>query len=377
MTMIEVAAIEGRGKGVIASGGVKAGDIILRDSPLLLYSPNPNSSNSRLYCANCFKSIASIPSHSLLITCPSCAMGAVFCSTNCRSTALSTSHSPWVCNALLSISSHHHRHHSDDFIAQARFLVAAYNLSSHSPADFHLLLSLQGGTHSQPQGHEREQAVALHSLIASLNPPSSFPLASPGLTAALLAVDKFNAFGLMEPFDPASPHRNVRSYAIYPKASSFNHDCLPNACCFDMLDNPTGSGGNCDMIVRAIHDISQGREICISYFPVNWNYADRQRRLSEDYGFECGCDRCQVESKWKHQDHEDEDDSMEDDEDDDFPHAYFFLNFLCDTDNCWGTLAPLPPSEASQPNLMECNVCGRLCTKELDFKNDDEDMQDD
>ncbi|KAK9119782.1 hypothetical protein Scep_017875 [Stephania cephalantha] len=336
MTTIEVAAIEGRGKGVIASRGVKAGDIILRDSPLLLYSPNPNSSNSRLYCANCFKSIAPIPSHSLLITCPSCAMGAVFCSTNCRSTALSASHSPWVCNALLSISSHHHRHHSDDFIAQARFLVAAYNLSSHSPADFHLLLALQGGTHSQPQGHEREQAVALHSLIASLNPPSSFPLASPGLTAALLAVDKFNAFGLMEPFD---------------------------------LPPLTG--------MLAIHDISQGREICISYFPVNWNYADRQRRLSEDYGFECGCDRCQVESKWKHQDHDDEDDSMEDDEDDDFPHAYFFLNFLCDTDNCWGTLAPLPPSEASQPNLMECNVCGRLCTKELDFKNDDEDMQDD
>ncbi|KAK9117229.1 hypothetical protein Sjap_016176 [Stephania japonica] len=372
MATIEVAAIKGRGKGVIASRGVKAGEIILRDSPLLLYSPNRNSSNSRLYCANCFISIAPLPSHSL-ITCPSSLI-----------VAPSLSLPPILLGFVKPYSlshhhhHHHHHHHSDDFLAQARFLVAAYNLSSHSPADFRLLLSLQGGTHSQPQGHEREQVVALHSLIASLDPPPSFSLASPSLTAALLAVDKFNAFGLMEPFNPAPSHRNVRSYAIYPKASSFNHDCLPNACCFDKLDNPTSGGGsNCDMIVRAIHDISQGREICISYFPVNWNYADRQRRLREDYGFECGCDRCQVESKWKHQDHDDEDDSMEEDEDDDFPHAYFFLNFLCDTDNCWGTLAPLPPSEASPPNLMECNVCGRLCTKELDFKNDDEDMQDD
>ncbi|PQP99048.1 histone-lysine N-methyltransferase ASHR2 [Prunus yedoensis var. nudiflora] len=45
----------------------------------------------------------------------------------------------------------------------------------------------------------------------------------------------------------------------------------------------------------------------------------------------------------------------------DFPHAYFFLSFMCNRTNCWGTLAPLPPKDDGTPsNVMECNVCGNL-----------------
>uniref|UniRef100_A0A2P2R2T9 SET domain-containing protein n=1 Tax=Rhizophora mucronata TaxID=61149 RepID=A0A2P2R2T9_RHIMU len=141
-----------------------------------------------------------------------------------------------------------------------------------------------------------------------------------------------------------------------------------------------------------IHDVPQGREICLSYFPVNWDFATRQKRLAEDYGFTCGCDRCQVEATWSdaddiHNDNDDDDDNLDiGDEDENenemmidqecveamtettldntdsnnFPHAYFFLRYMCNRENCCGTLAPLPPSDRNPSNLLECNVCGNI-----------------
>lgn len=205
------------------------------------------------------------------------------------------------------------------------------------------------------------------------------------LSATLLAKDKLNAFGLMEPF--CEGQRSVRAYGIYPKASFFNHDCLPNACRFDYVDT-IPSPWNTDIIVRMIHDVPQGREICLSYFPVNENYPYRQRRLLEDYSFTCQCDRCKVEANWSDIDDDDllieqEEEIVDEDADQqmetasesdndheapaesDFPHAYFFLRYMCSRKNCWGTLAPLPPRGDSSSNIMECNVCG-------DHKNDDD-----
>lgn len=182
----------------------------------------------------------------------------------------------------------------------------------------------------------------------------------------------------MEPFQGDS-ERIVRAYGIYPNASFFNHDCLPNAARFDYVDT-----GNTDIFVRAIHDVSQGREICLSYFGVKLNYAERQQRLKEGYGFVCDCDRCKIEVNWSDDDGdghgdgngnedmvENEDDQMVGSEEgegeqmeDDFPHAYFFLNYVCSRENCGGTLAPLPPSQGSTSDAMECNVCGQLRSAE-------------
>ncbi|XP_059635557.1 histone-lysine N-methyltransferase ASHR2 [Cornus florida] len=406
--VVKMAEIEGRGRALIASKPLKGGEIVLKETPILLYSalplkqPPPQPSEQQLtgrsnYCYNCFKSIAVAAKNSSMISCPSC-YSLFFCSPNCQSVALSSSHSPWVCQALSRLrdapsnwqSLHHH--HQAERQVQARFLVAAYNLAVVSPSDFRTLLSLQGN-HSN--GDDKD-ALFLHSLVSSLCPPPPPPIQhhafSLELTAALLAKDKLNAFGLMEPFSFSQDQngdRSVRAYGIYPKASFFNHDCLPNACRFEYLDNNDHpvivNNNNTDMIVRAIHDIPQGREICLSYFPVNFNYSERQNRLREDYGFTCECDRCKVEANWSEDDNdnnENEDDdneeAMDEDlveeeydrmadseaedgievkrDDDDFPHAYFFLRYMCNRKNCWGTLAPLPPSS----NVMECNVCGNL-----------------
>ncbi|XP_057978002.1 histone-lysine N-methyltransferase ASHR2 [Malania oleifera] len=373
---VTVAEIHGRGRALVSSQPLKAGQIVFRDSPILLYSAFPfecdgASSSSiaadRNYCSHCFRKLH-IAAGASIISCPSCSHTS-FCSPSCRSAALSSTHTPWVCRTLIRLRNCPSLVALDqDRQVQARFLVAAYNLAAVSPSDFQILLSLQGA------GDGNDAAVFLHSLISSLSPPPQS--VSVELTAALLAKDKLNAFGLMEPFSPGG-ERSVRAYGMYPNASFFNHDCLPNACRFDYVD--TDPDGNTDIIVRMIHDVPRGREICLSYFPVNEKYSHRQRRLLEDYGFTCECDRCKVEANWSDEEEEEEEgDEMDEDSDDrmgmgvddvenaleaesDFPHAYFFLRYMCNRDNCWGTLAPLPPSNDGTPsNVVECNVCGSL-----------------
>ncbi|KAK9276926.1 hypothetical protein L1049_006464 [Liquidambar formosana] len=359
--------IEGKGRALVASQSLGAGQIVLRDSPILLYSAlpfvknknndNPSSNNS--YCSNCFRTLQQSS-----VSCPSCSPhhAALFCSPNCQSS--SVAHSPWVCQALSRLRDCPSLLLHEDRQVQASFLIAAYNLALVSPSHFQILLSLQGEAEASPPPPE---AHFLHSIISSLCPPQGISGFSLQLTASLLAKDKFNAFALMEPF-AQDGYRSVRAYGIYPNASFFNHDCLPNACRFDYVD--TESDCNTDIIVRLIHDVPQGREICLSYFPVNQNYSSRQRRLMEDYGFACQCDRCKVEANWSDEDDEeeevmdeegDQDEPMAvEDSDTDFPHAYFFLRYMCNRENCWGTLAPLPPSNGSPSNVLECNVCGNL-----------------
>ncbi|KAJ4840146.1 hypothetical protein Tsubulata_000221 [Turnera subulata] len=398
-TLVTIQDIPGRGRGLVATKPLKAGQILLKDSPILLYSAFPLTKQQQqptpIYCDKCFKKLL-LHSSSAISSCPSCSHH-FFCSPTCLSAASASSHTPWVCQSLARL-----RHSpafaspessSSELQVQARFLVSAYNLAFVSPPDFQVLLSLQGGV--RPQDASASQL--LHPLLSSLCPPppvEGFPF-TPELTAALLAKDGMNAFGLMEPFDPKrGGERSVRAYGVYPKAALFNHDCLPNACRFDYIDAAVSGGDNTDITVRLIHDVPQGREICLSYFAVNLNYATRQKRLLEDYGFRCECDRCKVEANWSDNEGDEENEEMEeeeeeqqqeevedepmeagsqddkddDDDDDDatFPHAYFFLRYMCNIDNCGGTLAPLPPSGDTPSTLLECNVCGNIKSDEFD-----------
>ncbi|KAI5351656.1 hypothetical protein L3X38_004547 [Prunus dulcis] len=394
--LLRVTETKGRGRALVAAQPLKGGQIVLRDSPILLYSALPLISPSlHPYCNHCFKTLKQPQPQaagSSACVCPWCSHHA-FCSSNCLSSALSYSHSPWVCQALrrLRDSPSPLSGQPLERQVQVRFLIAAYNLAIVSPSNFHMLLSLQGQPEDSAAADTTAAAHFLHYLISSLcAPPPALQeqqLFSAELSAALLAKDKLNAFGLMEPFSETS-QRSSRAYAIYPKASFFNHDCLPNACRFDYVD--ADGDRNTDMVIRMIHDVPAGREICLSYFPVNQSYSSRQRTLAEDYGFACQCDRCKVEANWSDNEEniegEEEAEGMDEEQDQemeaasesepesgsdieeaqaqvesDFPHAYFFLSFMCNRTNCWGTLAPLPPKDDGTPsNVMECNVCGNL-----------------
>ncbi|CAN1838721.1 Histone-lysine N-methyltransferase ASHR2 [Linum perenne] len=391
---LKVEEIQGKGRGLVSSKPLKGGQIVLRDSPILLYSTQPlnpqqlHSASSIIYCDKCFRRIQSA---STALPCPSCSNHHRFCSSNCLSSATASSHTHWVCQSLARLRECPALILDQplDRQVQARYLIAAYNLAIVNPSQFQALQSLQA-----KQSHDKDDigsaAYFLHSVISSLCPPPSQGFSfSLEMTLALLVRDKLNAFGLMEQMDSGG-ERSVRAYGIYPRASMFNHDCLPNACRFDYVDKDPNPDTNTDIIVRMVHDVPQGREICLSYFPVNENYSSRQKRLLEDYGFPCDCDRCKVEANWSDADEdenemnqseamdEEEDETMEEDDEEDlvsgdddagqdFPHAYFFVRYMCSVENCWGTLAPLPPSSAAgnPSNLLECNVCGNLKPDEL------------
>ncbi|KAG2582314.1 hypothetical protein PVAP13_6KG100335 [Panicum virgatum] len=358
---LRVADLPGRGRGLVAARGVREGEVLLSEPALLLY---PSALASlRAYCAACFRAL---PADSAAAPCASC-RAAAFCSPACAAAA----HPRLLCTAL--------SHCASAGLAAAApaeavqepllFLLSAYSLPD--PA-LRAVLSLASAPPPPPGAQD---AADLHAAVAALAPPHLLPAGfSPDLTAALLDKDRGNSFAIMEPYRPWTPLelQKARAYAVYPRASLLNHDCLPNACHFDYPDRP--GPGNTDIVVRALHDIPEGREVCISYFAANWRYADRQRRLLEDYGFRCECDRCQVESQWKDDDDDNNgDDAMEEegeedgadggddgmeeegdaDGDDDFPHAYFFVRYLCDSEGCWGMLAPLPPS----PNEHLARTC--------------------
>lgn len=370
---LRAADLPGRGRALLAAREILEGEVILSESPMLLY---PSSLASlRSYCSACFRSLPP-PPHAPA-ACPSC-RAAAFCSPACAA----ASHPRLLCAALSRNLAAAPDAHQEALL----FLLSAYSLPDPS---LRALLSLS----SAPSPSQQQQDTStLHAMVSSLAPPHLLPPGfSPDLTAALLSKDRTNSFSIMEPYRPDVPLelRKTRAYAVYLRASLLNHDCLPNACHFDYADRP--GPGNTDIVVRALHGISEGREVCISYFAANWRYADRQRRLLEDYGFRCECDRCQVESKWKFDDDDggDGDDTMEEEHDkedagdgvdegmeqeegsdggdDDFPHSFFFVRYLCDREDCYGMLAPLPPlPNGDLSHVFECNACGQLKKEEED-----------
>ncbi|KAJ3678191.1 hypothetical protein LUZ60_001994 [Juncus effusus] len=324
---VRVAELPNRGRSIIATDLIKPGQIILTDSPLLLYPSSLSSLSS--FCSHCFRALPSEP-----LPCSSCHV-ALFCSVRC----LSFSHPSLLCLSLPSLTS------LPSVPPELLFLLSAYSLPSSSLVEISSL-------HSDSALLSNEQAQNLHSQLGSLIPSNLIPATYFSLetTALLLAKENVNSFCIMNPIESESSTiaSGIRASGIYMLASRFNHDCLPNACRFDYFDDPNREN-NTDIIIRALHEIPEGKEVCVSYFRVNKGYKERQSKLMEIYGFKCECERCRHEME-----------RMEGGGNgDDFQHAEFFERFMCEKDNCGGTMAPLPPSnEGIVSDVLECNVCG-------------------
>ncbi|CAI5477893.1 unnamed protein product [Closterium sp. Yama58-4] len=233
----------------------------------------------------------------------------------------------------------------------------------------------------------------------SMGPPSW------EVTWALLARDTRNSFGVMAPFSPGG-ERAVRGYAVYGTASLANHCCYPNACRFDYFDSvppasalatTNGFSSSTHMQLRAMRDLECGEEVVLSYFPLGWRLGERSARVKEEYGFECGCERCELERRIggdetaAEEDGDDADgtadgdDSEEDGDgqaadvsDAELAHALFFMKHLCAVEGCGGTMAARPGTwvgggggvgeegggsergEYEVADDMECNMCGAL-----------------
>ncbi len=78
--------------------------------------------------------------------------------------------------------------------------------------------------------------------------------------------------------------------ALFPTIARINHSCQPNC-------NHYWSGGQ--FKIRSIQKIHPGQEISISYMsPLQrsdfHNRRSRQKILTEEFGFKCACDLCQI-----------------------------------------------------------------------------------
>lgn len=383
-SLLKLTHLPTRGRALVALQPLAPGQVLSHESPLLVYLDAHTASSSTL-CFHCARlnpnpiahlnlnPISTLDPNSSWSFCPICQVAA-FCSPACAKASSVSSHTPFVCKALCLLV---FCKLDFDLQTQARYLIAVYNLALTSPHGFQQLLSLEG------EGSVNASVHLVHTYLSEVIrswqlESQELPSWSVEFVASLLAKDERNAFSFST-FTPDTGLRQVRAYAIYAQASFFNHDCLPNACRFEYIDKP--GVGNADIVIRSLHDISEGAEVCISYFPINWGFAERQKKLKEEYGFECKCERCKVEEGWSDGDIAEQNDEIsveegfEGDEDMEsteevmdaegdtqgkFPHEMFFMKYLCPNESCGGTLAPLPLIEGASSSFMECNVCGQF-----------------
>lgn len=120
-------------------------------------------------------------------------------------------------------------------------------------------------------------------LLAVL-PAELLPLTTPETLMTLTSRDNHNAFGIRSLEDEGS---EFFGYGCWPSASYFNHSCGPNV--FKKRDGRVWE-------FRAGKDIAEGEEINITYLGGDEQGMSREERralLRRNWGFDCGCKRCQ------------------------------------------------------------------------------------
>ncbi|KAH9933346.1 uncharacterized protein B0H18DRAFT_983168, partial [Fomitopsis serialis] len=101
------------------------------------------------------------------------------------------------------------------------------------------------------------------------------------------SVDPGNSFGIWE--TPLMDESELMGFAVYPKPSFFNHNCLPNVA-------KVRRGRALEFVTTRA--IEAGEELCISYGHVEgMALEERQRELREGWFFECRCGRCVAEAE--------------------------------------------------------------------------------
>lgn len=113
-----------------------------------------------------------------------------------------------------------------------------------------------------------------------------FPLL-PTVTATTLFTlssrDSHNSFGIRSLEDDGS---EFFGYGCWPAASYFNHSCAPN-----VEKRRVGRVWE----FRTGKEVASGEELCITYLSGEERKLSREKRmgtLKKNWGFECGCERC-------------------------------------------------------------------------------------
>ncbi|SMY24237.1 unnamed protein product [Zymoseptoria tritici ST99CH_1A5] len=138
-----------------------------------------------------------------------------------------------------------------------------------------------------PTSYALDLACASYIQLLSILPPSLLPILTPKLCLTMVRADNHNAFGIRGGGEDSEEYMG---WAVYPSASYFNHSCTPN-----LAKRRVGR----DWEFTTARDVDAGEECCITYLggdEKGMDRVERQRRLKEVWGFDCGCERCRDET---------------------------------------------------------------------------------
>jgi len=86
------------------------------------------------------------------------------------------------------------------------------------------------------------------------------------------------------PIFRSNAYTTEKHISLFPRIARINHSCRPNTSYF--WNKRIGK-----QVVYATRRIEEGEELSVSYIPLLYTRADRQKRLDQ-YGFKCSCEAC-------------------------------------------------------------------------------------
>ncbi|KAF8932665.1 hypothetical protein BGZ47_011254 [Haplosporangium gracile] len=98
-----------------------------------------------------------------------------------------------------------------------------------------------------------------------------------------------NSFGIRDSSD------ELLGFAVFPRASFFNHSCRPNIQKKRRQSSHTVRTRQMEYWSTTV--IGEGEECCISYGDISTDVMERRARLEDMYFFWCSCPRCSEEEK--------------------------------------------------------------------------------
>lgn len=352
--MYDIREIKGsnKGFGLFSTRNISAGEIVAKELPLLVY---PQASLVQEICSHCLKDLWS---KSSVVSCDTCS-NAKFCDEQCKKTSLSDpgSHSNAVCRMMSCVCV---SDASDETVSALHLLSRYFGLlfdaldgEQHSKYRVEALQSLSEGNIDQLL-RDNEYVTWLDDLYKRFLPVFEATnvgfhtlqshVTSRDFVRSISIKDLVNAYGIRAPYRMGTDCSLIRGSALYKDVSRINHECLPNLARCEDFDSADTS-----MVFRTLHDLPAGEEITQSYFPLGWDFDNRQTRCSSVYGFTCSCPRCVMESGG----------SISNQNQDIVDEGYvsmFLLKYLCVDEECEGTMVPIP---GCLEKTLVCNVCSK------------------
>jgi len=245
------------GRHLMACRDLKPGDIILKESPLVM---GPKM-NSRPLCLGCYADVDG------RFVCPRC--GWPMCGPQCCAQpghAAECQVTPAGAKDKIRVESSKEVQPMYDSVMVLRCL----HIKETQPAQWQQLVQLQSHRIERKRSglEEMDRNVIVRFMRETLELE-----AADDLIIELCGIIFVNSFEL--PFN---------KQGVYATASLFEHDCVANA-----TRTFTTRG---EIVIRAAVPINRGEKISLNYIDPMWGTANRQHILSQGKFFLCQCERC-------------------------------------------------------------------------------------